>query len=44
VYLTQLLELKKLYLGNNPFLNEPINEKILDFIVDKDTDIEILSF
>ena len=43
-YLGQLLDLKKLYLGNNPFLNEPINENILDFILDKETDIEILSF
>ena len=42
-YLGQLLELKKLYLGNNPFLNQPINENILDFILDKETDIEILS-
>jgi Leucine-rich repeat (LRR) protein len=42
--LRQLPQLKKLYLGNNPFLNEPIPEAILELILDKDTDIEILSF
>lgn len=42
--LKELYQLKKLYLSNNPFLNEPISEDILDFILDKETDIEILSF
>ena len=37
--LRELPQLKRLYLGNNPFLNEPIPEIILELILDKDTDI-----
>jgi hypothetical protein len=42
--LRELPHLQKLYLGSNPLLNEPIPEAILELILDKETDIEILSF
>lgn len=39
-----MFQLKKLYVSNNPFLNEPLDENILDFILERETDIEILSY
>lgn len=34
-----MYQLKKIYINNNPFLNEPIDEHIFEFIMTKETDI-----
>jgi hypothetical protein len=38
------MQLRKIYVSDNPFLSEPLDEEILDFLLERETDIEILSF
>jgi len=42
--LKDLHHLRKIYVSDNPFLSEPLDERILDFLLERETDIEILSF
>lgn len=36
-------KLYKVKIEGNPFLQEPLDEEILQFLIEKDTDIEILN-
>jgi hypothetical protein len=38
-----LIHLKKIYFSNNPFLAEPIDEDLLDIILQRETDIDVFS-
>lgn len=38
-----MVNLRKIYFSSNPFLSEPIEETILELILEKETDLDILS-
>lgn len=41
--LISMVNLRKIYFSSNPFLSEPIEETILELILEKETDLDILS-